>query len=126
MIRSLLLLFVVIISVISGFHFVSVHVLSKTIVFILQAASSGSHHFISIPYFAHCHVHTISAVGVANQSAQGHAITITAAKYNNDVSIFLFNIKYQVTKVIVANKMIIGTKYFEILSANDWMGALDH
>jgi hypothetical protein len=87
-------------------------------VFILQAISNGSHHFISIQYFAHCPVPTISAVGVASQRAQGHAITITAAKYNNDVSMLLFNIKYQTTNVIIANKITIGTKYFDTLSAN--------
>jgi len=53
-------------------------------VFTLQSFSNGSHHLINIQFSAHFPVHTINAVGVANHSAHGHAMTITAEKYNND------------------------------------------
>lgn len=39
-----------------------------------------------IPFFAHHHVATMSAVGVASPNAHGHEITITAVAYNNAVS----------------------------------------
>lgn len=69
-----------IMSVTLDFPSVRVPVLSKIIAFTLQAVSSGSHPFIRIPFDAPIPVPTIMAVGVASPSAQGQAMTITAAK----------------------------------------------
>ena len=65
-------------SVTSGLPFVSVPVLSKTMVLTLQAISNGSPPLIRMPFSAALPVPTIRAVGVANPSAHGQAMTITA------------------------------------------------
>jgi len=95
-------------------------------VFTLQRFSNGSHHLIKIHCSAHFHVPTIRAVGVANQSAHGQAITITAEKYNNDVPKSAPNKKNRIRKTIIAIIITAGTKNDDILSANHCMGALDH
>ena len=123
---SSVLLLIVIISVTSGVPLVMVHVLSKIIVFTLQSISSGSHHLIRIPFSAHLPVPTISAVGVANHNAHGQAITITAAKYINEAVNHAPRKKNQMTKTINAMMMTVGTNIHETLSANHWIGALDH
>lgn len=114
------------ISVTFGFHSVMVQVLSKTTAFIVQAVSRGSHHFINIQFWAHLPVHTIMAVGVASQSAQGQAMTITAEKYRRDAAKLAHSKKYQTRNVMMAIIMTTGTNTAEILSANHWIGAFDH
>jgi len=114
------------ISVTFGFHWVMVQVLSKTIAFILQAVSNGSHHLIRIQFLAHIQVHTIIAVGVASHKAQGQAITITAAKYNNDCSNVQPIKKYQTRNVKIAIIITNGTNTADILSATDCISAFDH
>lgn len=99
-----------------GFPSVIVPVLSKIMVSTLHNNSSGSPPLIRMPWCAHLPVPTISAVGVASHSAQGHAITITAAKYKSAVSNDVRTIKYRTINVIVAKRTTIGTKYAEIVS----------
>lgn len=106
------------ISVTCGFHSVIVHVLSNIIVSTLQSVSKGSHPLISIPCSAHLPVPTINAVGVASPSAHGQAITITAAKYNNEDSNPAPTIKNRIQKVSRAKRITVGTKIADILSAN--------
>ena len=64
-------------SVTSGLPLLSVPVLSKIIVSILFAASSGSPPRIKIPCSAPLPVATMMLVGVARPIAHGHAMTIT-------------------------------------------------
>ncbi|MEI7563047.1 MAG: hypothetical protein WCJ39_05155 [bacterium] len=66
------------------------------------------------------------AVGVANHNAQGQAITITAAKYISADWKLAPNQKYRRINVAMAMRITPGTNIAEILSAIDWMGALDH
>lgn len=113
-------------SVTSGVHSVMVPVLSKTMVSTLQRVSRGSPPLIKMPFSAPFPVPTIIAVGVASPKAQGQAITITAAKYNSEVSKFAHRAKYRIQKVITAIPITTGTKIPDILSANPWIGALDH
>jgi len=63
------------ISLTSGYPDVKVPVLSNTIVVMEFIFSRTSPPFISIPKVAAIPVPTMTAVGVANPSAQGHAIT---------------------------------------------------
>ena len=95
------------------------------IIFVLQAISRGSPHLIRIPYCAHFPVPTIIAVGVANHKAQGQAMTITAAKYMSADWKLAPNQKYRIRNVVSAMRMTTGTNIGEILSAMDWIGALD-
>ena len=50
------------------------------------------------------------AVGVASQSAQGQAMTITAAKYRSAVEKAVPIIQYQTTNVTAAMTITVGTK----------------
>jgi len=92
----------------------------------LQSFSSGSHHLMRIPFSAHFPVPTINAVGVANHRAHGQAMTMTAEKYNNDEVNPAPMKKNQMTKTSNATIITVGTNMDEILSANHWIGALDH
>lgn len=92
----------------------------------MQAISNGSHHLIRMPYCAHFPVPTIIAVGVASPNAQGQAMTMTAAKYIIADWKLAPNQKYRMKNVAIAIKITTGTKTDEILSAIDWIGALDH
>ncbi|MDF1682828.1 MAG: hypothetical protein P1U46_03840 [Patescibacteria group bacterium] len=115
---------ILIISVTSGFQFVRVPVLSKTIMSISFVFSNVSAFFISIPLFAQTHVHTIIAVGVASQSAQGQAITRAVTAGTID-SLILQVIKYQTINVSIETTIITGTKTHEILSAKCSIGAFE-
>lgn len=69
---------------------------------------------------------TINAVGVAKPSAQGQAMTITAEKYKSEAVISAPTTKNQIRNTINAMIITVGTNTAEILSANHWIGALDH
>lgn len=92
----------------------------------LQRISKGSPHLMRIPFCAHLPVPTINAVGVANPSAQGHAMTITAEKYNSEAVSPAPTTKNQMRNTTSAIPITVGTNIAEILSANHWIGALDH
>ncbi len=79
-----------------------------------------------MPFCAHFPVPTIKAVGVARPSAQGQAITITAEKYNSDAVSPAPTTKNHTANTINAIMITVGTNIAEILSANHWIGALDH
>ena len=81
---------------------------------------------ISIPFCAHLPVPTINAVGVANPSAHGHAITITAEKYNSEAVSPVPTMKNHTINTNNAITITVGTNMADILSANHWIGALDH
>jgi len=66
-----------------AFPLVIVPVLSKTIVRILCAASSGSPPLIKMPFVAPTPVPTMTAVGVAKPNAHGHAIDSTDIEQRN-------------------------------------------
>src|SRR3989344_4582493 len=104
-------------SVTSGLPLVKVPVLSKTIVLILQACSSGSPPLTKIPFSAPLPVPTIMAVGVAKPKAHGQAITITAVKAINAKDNVAPSTKYQTVKVMIAKTITTGTNQAEILSA---------
>jgi len=98
----------------SGLPFVSVPVLSKTIIEISLVLSKLSPVLNSMPFFDPRPVPTIIAVGVASPKAQGQAITNTAtALIIADAKSRLT--KYQPKKVKKAMKIITGTKIPEIL-----------
>jgi len=78
------------------------------------------------PFCAHLPVPTINAVGVANPSAHGQAMTITAEKYNNEAVSPAHTIKNRTRNTTNAIMITVGTNTAEILSANHWIGALDH
>ena len=84
----------------------------------VQSVSNGSPHLIRMPFSAHLPVHTINAVGVANPSAQGQAITITAEKYNNDAVNPTPITKNRMINTSNATPITIGTKTADIVSAN--------
>ena len=115
-----------VISVTSGFPSVMVPVLSKIIVSTLHSISNGSPPLIRIHFSAHFPVPTINAVGVASHKAQGQAITITAAKYKSAVVKLTPTMKNRIRKTSKAIPITVGTNIAEILSANHWIGALDH
>lgn len=73
---------------------------------------------IRIPFSAHFPVPTINAVGVANPSAQGQAITITAEKYNKDAVNPAPTKKNQIINTMSAIPITVGTNTADILSAN--------
>jgi hypothetical protein len=79
--------------------------------------SKVSAFFIIIPFFAHTHVQTIIAVGVASHKAHGQAITKVATA-DIIASVIFQVIKYQDVKVITDIIIITGTKIDETLSAN--------
>jgi|GEM_PF-959475 len=103
-----------------------VHVLSKMIAVTLQSFSSGSPHLMRMPFSAHFPVPTINAVGVASHNAHGHAMTITAEKYSNEAVNPAPTMKNRIMKTSNAIPITVGTNTDAILSANHWMGALDH
>lgn len=84
----------------------------------LQSFSSGSPHLMRIPFSAHFPVPTINAVGVASHNAHGHAMTITAEKYNKDEVSHAPMKKNRMTKTKSATTITVGTNIEEILSAN--------
>jgi hypothetical protein len=95
---------------------VRVPVLSNTTASISFVFSSVSAFFISIPFLAQTHVHTIIAVGVASQRAHGQAITNVATAAI--IAALIFHVmKYQDRKVIIDITIITGTNIHETLSA---------
>ena len=96
------------------------------IVSTLQSISNGSPHLISIPFCAHFPVPTINAVGVAKPRAHGQAMTITAEKYSSDAVSPAPTMKNHTRNTNNAMMITVGTNTADILSANHWIGALDH
>ena len=114
-----------------GFPSVNVPVLSKTTVSILFIDSNASPPLINTPLLAPNPVPTITAVGVAKPNAHGHAITNTEIDRINEKTVLLvpggthsIGITFKLNKlnhvmnVKIEIRITIGTKYFEILSAN--------
>src|SRR3989338_1988421 len=113
----------------SGLPRVKVPVLSTTTVSTLWSFSSVAASLIKMPSLAPFPTPTIMAVGVANPSAQGQAIT---SMLTNDTSAYesaCAKPKYDVpiTNHVPSERkaraITIGTNTAEILSANFWIGA---
>ena len=100
-----------------GFPSVSVPVLSVISTSTLSIFSNASAFFISTPDLAPLPTPTITDMGVANPSAQGHAIMSTAMAFTKAYT----NLgsgpnNHHITKVITDIITTMGTKYLEILS----------
>mmetsp|Transcript_25611 Transcript_25611/g.77208 ORF Transcript_25611/g.77208 Transcript_25611/m.77208 type:complete len:349 (-) Transcript_25611:275-1321(-) len=119
-----------------GFPSVSVPVLSKTTHVACAAASRTAPPLTSTPMRAPTPVPTMTAVGVARPSAQGHATTTTdtpnrSAKRNGSRSSSHVSgtppktqPRYQPRNVQVPQKMMNGVNLDATASANCWTGAL--
>ena len=90
---------------------------------ILCASSKATPLLINTPFSAPLPVLTIIAVGVANPSAQGQAITSTEINILRENSRFSLPIKYQASAANTERTITIGTKYPEIISASLAIGA---
>mmetsp|Transcript_10714 Transcript_10714/g.44942 ORF Transcript_10714/g.44942 Transcript_10714/m.44942 type:complete len:360 (+) Transcript_10714:382-1461(+) len=115
----------------AGFPTVSVPVLSNAITETCPALSKPSAPLMRIPFVAPTPVPTITAVGVARPSAQGHAVTSTETPNINAKIIFVSPsgrnesgkypaspAAYHANHVAAAAATTKGTKTLDILSAN--------
>ena len=93
-----------------GFPSVIVPVLSRTTVFTIRAASRTCPDLIRTPFSAPFPVPTIIAVGVANPSAQGQAMTSTAMKIESENCRLLPATKNHARAAKIAKSKTIGTK----------------
>ncbi len=102
---------------------VRVPVLSNNMTRILVISSSAEARLNRIPARNPSPLPTISAVGVANPIAHGHAITSTAVIAVNAITRFPAN-HIHAKKVMTAIAITAGTKRAATASATRWMGAL--
>ena len=102
---------------------VSVPVLSNMTTSILRPRSSASPFLMRMPRRAPTPVPTMIAVGVANPSEQGHAISSTATA-GTKLCATSPVARYQPSAVASAIARTTGTKMPETRSASFWIGAL--
>ena len=111
-------------SVTAGSPRVRVPVLSSTRTLSFSAASRASALRIRIPAFAARPMPTISAVGVARPSAQGHAITSTATAGTSAPS-KVPDTNHQAANVMAASPTTTGTNTAETWSTSFCTGGLE-
>ena len=102
----------------SGFPSVIVPVLSKAATSIWPAFSRVSPFLIRIPNSAALPTPTVTAVGVANPNAHGHATTRIEIRHVKEKSNVAPSTKYQIRNTAIAIVNITGMKYDTMVFAN--------
>ena len=108
----------------SGAPVVSVPVLSNTKSVTRGSSSRAAASLTSTPLLAAAPVATMTAVGVASPSAQGHAMTSTLTAWSRAVSSVASRPKRQPRNVNAASVMTTGTNTALTRSASCWAGGL--